>query len=191
MLCLVEATQSAWLEQALAHLDVVLIDHAHCEKKAAHNAMKLLYRYPEHKSLVRGMVPLAQEELQHLDWVNRKLDQRGLRWGHLGAPPYGQELGRQLRRREPEQLLDALLVSGLIEARSHERLELLARHVPDPDLQELYEKLAIAEDRHRELFWELALEYYPALEVESRFAELAQIESNLLRTLHPQPRIHS
>ena len=191
MFVLAEPTRPEWLAQAVANLDTVLIDHAHCEKKAAHNAMKLMYRYPERKDLVRALVPLAQEELQHLDWVNRKLDQRGLRWAHLSAPPYGQWLGEQVRRREPGQLLDSLLVSGLIEARSHERLALLAGAVADADLVELYVKLAVAEERHHHLFYELACCYFPEAEVQARLQELAQAESQVLRTLHPHPRVHS
>ncbi len=189
MLC--APTRVEWLTQALDNLDTILLDHAHCEKKAAHSALKLMYRYPERKDLVRALIPLAQEELQHFEWVNRRLDRRGVRWGHLSAPPYGQRLSQQVRRQEPGQLLDFLLISELIEARSHERLGLLACHVPDPDLQELYERLTLAEERHQALYRELALLYYPEAEVSAREQVLAQIESSILSRLHPEPRIHS
>ncbi|WP_287129923.1 tRNA-(ms[2]io[6]A)-hydroxylase [Candidatus Cyanaurora vandensis] len=184
-------TQTAWLTQALAHLDVLLLDHAHCEKKAARVALQLMHRYPAHRELVQDLIPLAQEELQHYDWVNRRLDQRGIRWGNLAAAPYGSRLQQLIRRQEPAQLLDSLLVCGLIEARSHERLGLLAAAVDDADLRELYQRLTQAEERHQRLYWTLALTYFPEVVVQTRWAELVPAEAEILRTLYPQPRMHS
>jgi len=87
--------------------------------------------------------------------------------------------------------LDFLLVCGLIEARSHERLGLLAAHVPDPELARFYRALMASEARHYGAYWVLATTYYERSLVEQRLEELATIESQLLATLHPEPRIHS
>jgi len=184
-------TTEAWLAQALNHMDVILLDHAQCEKKAAKVALNLIHRYPAHRELVKALVPLVQEELQHFDWVNRRLDERGIRWGHLHAPPYGSRLQQLVRRQEPGQLLDSLLVCGLIEARSHERLGLLAEHLADRELAEFYGRLTQAEERHVQLYWNLALVYFPEPVAQARRAEFLQWEADILAVLYPQPRIHS
>jgi tRNA-(ms[2]io[6]A)-hydroxylase len=188
---LAQPTQAAWLTQALTHLDLVLLDHAQCEKKAANAALKLMFRYPERRALVEALIPLAQEELQHYEWVNRKLDQRQVAWGQLPPPPYGQRLHEKIRRDEPFRLLDTLLISALIECRSHERLALLGAHVADESLRAFYGQLALAEERHHNLYVELALTYFPEVQVHERLTELAAWEGEILHTLYPQPRVHS
>jgi len=123
---LAAASSDAWLEQALADPDTLLLDHAHCERKAAGAALQLMFRYPSDGGLARVLSPLAREELEHFERVQALLERRGVPLRPLQAPAYGSELGGQVRRREPDRLLDSLLVAGLIEARSHERMALLA-----------------------------------------------------------------
>ena len=113
------ATQSAWIDQAIANLDVILLDHSHCERKAAGVALNFLFRYPAHELLVRKLTAIAQEELEHFEQVNQWLEKRGIPLGPLIPSPYGGKLKCQVRRDEPEHLLDSLLVAALIEARSH------------------------------------------------------------------------
>ena len=96
-----------------------------------------------------------------------------------------------MRGKEPERLLDSLLVSGLIEARSHERLGLLGQHCPEPELARFYRGLMASEARHYGIYWMLAVEYFERAEVDQRLVELARVESELLAILHPEPRIHS
>jgi tRNA 2-(methylsulfanyl)-N6-isopentenyladenosine37 hydroxylase len=186
-----QPTVPAWVEQALAHLDIILLDHSHCERKAAGVALNLMFRYPSNTKLVRMLTAIAQEELEHFDLVNQWLERRGIPLGPLAAPPYGAGLNAQIRRQEPERLLDSLLVSGLIEARSHERLGLLATHCPDPDLARFYQGLMASEARHYGIYWILATTYFEPSRVNQRLEELGAIESQLLATLHPQPRMHS
>lgn len=186
-----QPTSRAWVEQAIAHLDIVLLDHSHCERKAAGVALNLMFRYPAKTKLVRTLTAIAREELEHFDQVNQWLERRGIPLAPLPAPPYGAQLSAQVRRHEPERLLDALLVAGLIEARSHERLGLLAQHCPDPDLARFYRGLMVAEARHYGVYWGLATTDFATAQVTQRLEELAEIESDLLATLHPQPRIHS
>jgi tRNA-(ms[2]io[6]A)-hydroxylase len=186
-----QPTTSAWVEQALANLDTVLLDHSHCERKAAGVALNLMFRYPSHTQMVKALTAIAKEELEHFEQVNQILERRGVPLGPLSAPPYGAGLNQQIRRSEPERLLDFLLVCGLIEARSHERLGLLAAHVPDPELARFYRALMASEARHYGAYWVLATTYYERSLVEQRLEELAIVESQLLATLHPEPRIHS
>ena len=182
---------SAWLEQALAHPDTVLIDHAHCERKAAGAALQLMFRYPSDGELAAVLSPLAREELEHFELVQRLLIHRQIPLRPLAAPPYGTALARLVRRQEPQRLLDSLLVAGLIEARSHERMALLAAHSPDPELTALYGDLLASEARHFGLYWVLAERRFPRPQLIGRLEELAQDEAALLANLHPQPRMHS
>lgn len=181
----------AWVEQALANLDTILLDHSHCERKAAGVAVNLMFRYPSYTQLVRQLTAIAREELEHFELVNQHLERRGIPLGPLPSPPYGAGLNAQIRRNEPERLLDSLLVCGLIEARSHERLGLLASHCPDPELAQLYRGLMASEARHYGTYWILAHTYCDGSAVAQRLEELAIVESQLLATLHPEPRIHS
>lgn len=196
---LCQPTSAAWLEQALGNIDTILLDHSHCERKAAGTAINMMFRYPSNHKLVRQLTAIAQEELEHFEQVNQILEQRGVALAPLNAPPYGKSLMSQIRHQEPHRLLDSLLISGLIEARSHERLGLLGTHLPDPKLAAFYRSLMASEARHFGIYWLLADTYCVGGSspqenreiVQSRLAELAIFESNLLATLHPEPRIHS
>ena len=186
-----QPTQSAWLEQALGNLDVVLLDHSHCERKAAGVALNLMFRYPSCTRLVRQLTAIAREELEHFEQVNQWLERRQIPLAPLASPPYGARLKAQIRRQEPERLLDSLLVAALIEARSHERLGLLAQYCPDLELAKFYRGLMASEARHYGTYWLLAAEYCERQTLQQRLGELSQIESEVLANLHPQPRIHS
>ncbi|MBD2014198.1 tRNA-(ms[2]io[6]A)-hydroxylase [Microcoleus sp. FACHB-53] len=186
-----QPTRWEWVEQALTHLNIILLDHSHCERKAAGVALNLMFRYPSNTQLVRQLTAIAREELEHFELVNQWLERRGVPLAPLSAPPYGGGLTALVRRTEPERLLDSLLVSGLIEARSHERLGLLATHCPDRELAEFYRSLMASEARHYGVYWVLADTYFERDVVKARLEELAIQESELLATLHPEPRIHS
>ncbi|HEY9821801.1 MAG TPA: tRNA isopentenyl-2-thiomethyl-A-37 hydroxylase MiaE [Candidatus Sericytochromatia bacterium] len=186
-----QPTSWAWVEQAIAHLDIILLDHSHCERKAAGVALNLMFRYPSNTKLVRELTAIAREELEHFEQVNQWLERRGIPVGPLASPPYGAGLSGLIRKSEPDRLLDSLLVSGLIEARSHERLGLLATHCPEPELAEFYHSLMASEARHYGVYWVLADTYFDRDVVKERLEELAIQESKLLATLHPEPRIHS
>lgn len=175
----------------MTHLDTILLDHSHCERKAAGVALNLMFRYPSSTKLVRSLTAIAQEELEHFELVNQWLERRGIALAPLSAPPYGAGLSAQIRRREPDRMLDSLLVSGLIEARSHERLGLLAQHCPDRELAQFYRSLMASEARHYGIYWTLTATYFDRAIVDQRLAELAIVESELLATLYDQPRIHS
>ncbi len=186
-----QPTSSAWVEQAIAHVDIILLDHSHCERKAASAALNFMFRYPSNAKMVRELTKIAREELEHFELVNQWLERRNIPLANLQPPPYGAGLKAQVRPKEPERFLDSLLVTGLIEARSHERLGLLATHCPEPELAKFYHSLMASEARHYGTYWVLADTYFDREIVRQRLDELAVVESELLANLHPQPRIHS
>lgn len=185
------STQDAWIEQAINNLDTILLDHSHCERKAAGVALNLMFRYPSYTPLVRKLTAIAQEELEHFEQVNQWLEKKNIPLAALPSPPYGAKLTAEIRRHEPERLLDSLLVSALIEARSHERLGLLGTHCPDIELAKFYRSLMASEARHYGIYWVLADTYFDREIVQIRLDELSLVESQILENLHPQPRIHS
>jgi tRNA-(ms[2]io[6]A)-hydroxylase len=151
----------------------------------------MMFRYPSHAKMVRELTAIAREELEHFEFVNQWLERRNIKLAPLSAPPYGAGLKSQVRGQEPQRFLDSLLVTGLIEARSHERLGLLAANCPEPELAQFYRSLMASEARHFGTYWVLADTYFDRQTVMDRLDELAEVESQLLSTLHPEPRIHS
>lgn len=184
-------TKPAWIEQAIANLDTILLDHAQCERKAAGVALNLIFRYPSNAKMVRELTSIAREELEHFELVNQWLERRNIPMRPLAPPPYGAGLKAQIRPKEPDRFLDSLLISGLIEARSHERLGLLSQHCPEPELAEFYHSLMASEARHYGVYWILADTYFEREIFMQRLEELAIVESELLAQMHPEPRIHS
>ena len=184
-------TSQAWIEQAIANLDTVLLDHSHCERKAAGVALNLMFRYPSSAKLIKMLTAIAREELEHFEQVNQWLERRNIPLAPLNSPPYGAALNSQVRRNEPERMLDLLLVYCLIEARSHERLGLLSDYCPDQELAKFYRGLMASEARHYGVYWILATTYFEQEIVDKRLDELAIFESEILSNLHPEPRIHS
>ena len=191
---LAASTSSAWLQQAIAHPDLVLIDHAHCERKAAGAALQLMFRYPGDEALAGALSPIAREELEHFEQVVSLLGRRGLALRPLPAPAYGSALAAAVRREEPARMLDSFLVAGLIEARSHERMALLAAHSPDHELRDLYAELLASEARHFGAYWLLCEQRWPRPLVVERLQQLAEREWQALAAAPARPdqvRMHS
>ncbi len=188
---LLTASSLAWLNQAIANPIEVLIDHANCERKAAGVAVQLMFRYICDPGLAEVLSPLAREELEHFERVIVILRSRGRYLEPLAAPPYAALLAKNVRKDEPKRMLDSFLVSGLIEARSHERMALLALHSPDCELRNLYNDLLKSEARHSCIYWNLAKDRFEKKIILERLKELSNIEAKILSKLHPQPRIHS
>jgi tRNA-(ms[2]io[6]A)-hydroxylase len=182
-------TDPRWLPNALVHLDAVLIDHAHCEKKAAANALSLLQAYPEVPGLPAQMARLAREESGHLARVLQLLERRGLALGRDPGDPYAQALQALVRTPAAQRQLDRFLVAAIIEARSCERLALLAGALPDADLRRFYGELARSEDGHQKLFLRLAVRAHGNA-TRRRLEQLLEAEAELLRRLPLRAAIH-
>jgi tRNA-(ms[2]io[6]A)-hydroxylase len=180
-------TPPGWVRLAIERFDEVLVDHAHCEKKAAAHALSLLAAFPAVPGLPRAMARLAREEAGHLGSVLALMEKRGLALGRDTGDPYAQGLQAMVRQPAAERLLDRLLVSALIETRSEERLRLLAEHLPEPGLREFYGRLADAEKGHGELFLRLARRCDG---FQARLAGMLEAERRLIRDLPLRPAIH-
>lgn len=185
-----QPTDPRWIEVALADLDAVLCDHLHCERKAAQSALSMVRAYPDRAQLIETVARLAHEETSHVIQVTQLLARRGTAPRFDLGDDYVQKLRRHARKAEPGRLIDHLLIFALIEARSAERLALLASSIPDPDTASLYKSLATAEVRHRETFLELAFAAGPRQAVSERLTELAGFEAAIVTELPIRPRIH-
>src|SRR5262245_19247512 len=160
MLRLRSATGPEWTARVLADLDAFLLDHAACERKAAASAMTFVSHYPDRDGLVAIMVELAQEELEHFRLVYERIAERGLCPPPDAKDPYVNRLAALVRHGREPHFLDRLLVSAIIEARSCERLGLVAEALPAGPLRDLYVELTRAEARHHALFVRLARRYF-------------------------------
>jgi len=191
MFCLRVPTDPAWVALAMRDVDAVLRDHAHCEMKAASNALSLAARHPKNVALVRALAEIAREEIEHFQRVLAILEARGI---DLGAPPvdeYAAELRKaasSLPRDEVGAVIDRLLVAALIEARSCERFKLLVDALAeDParaELHAFYKELFAAEARHYRTFVDLAIATCSdEARVTARLAKLAEREGAIVAAL--------
>jgi tRNA-(ms[2]io[6]A)-hydroxylase len=183
----VAPTNDAWVRAACADLPTLLLDHAHCEKKAASTAVRFLFKYAEWPRLVQAMSKLAREELLHFERVLAELKARGLELRALQSSGYAAQLFEAAR---PNSTVDEMLVCALIEARSHERFERLAEAVPDARLRRFYADLGEAEARHGTLYVELA-EDAARGPVEDRLAELTAREAEIVARPNQPLRMHA
>lgn len=190
MLCLKVDSQPTWIERAISDVDGLLADHAHCEKKAAVNALSMLNRYPDRIRLVREMIALAQEEMEHFERVYSYIVGRGGALSRDPGDPYVQMLHREIRSNEPGRLLDSLLVAALVEARSCERFSILSTHIVDDELRSFYAELLASEAGHYRTFYHIACEYFDEEEVRARLDALAIREGEIIMNLQSLPTMH-
>ncbi len=203
MLHLASQTGPGWGSWALTHLDAILLDHAHCEKKAASTAINLIFRYTHHTALVEPLSRLAREELEHFELVLAHLRRRGVPFARLQPSPYAGRLMTVCRAEEPHRVIDTLLCCAMIEARSCERMqrvhEALAAQVDagapeaDAELAALYQGLLASEARHHRSYVDLAraLALVTEHELRERLALVAEHEASVIAEAPDQPRLHS
>ncbi len=185
-------TPKAWVDEAVARLPELLLDHANCELKAASTALGFIYRYPERTALCSRMSKLAREELRHFEQVRKIMEARSVPFEKLSASRYAGALRECVRSAEPDRLLDSLLVGAIIEARSCERFAVVAPHLPE-DLRDFYNGLLASEARHFENYIALAKSETGAADaaVDARLGELLQVEAELIDGDDAQFRFHS
>lgn len=193
MLNLASDTNQRWLEQVDQHLDEILIDHAHCEKKAAGCAMNLIFAYVDKEDLCRELSEIVNEELEHFLLVLDLLKQRGIPFRKLTPSVYGRQLNDLVRKFEPDRAVDRLLVACLIEARSCERFDMLRKHMEgrDNELADFYGSLFESEARHHTTYVRMAKLFQSEEKVKDRLKEMALLEADIIKEVYPLPRMHS
>ena len=182
-------TPKQWIDNALANQDLMLIDHAHCEKKAASTALSLMYRYVENTELLNKMSRLAREELRHFEQVLAIMTKRGVDYRHLTPARYAAGLRQQVRQDDPGRLVDVLIVGAIIEARSCERFAALAPFLDDR-LADFYTSLLKSEARHYQDYLKLA-EQAAGGPIDARVSEFLATEKELLEAPDTEFRFHS
>ena len=186
-------TPASWVAAALGDIETLLIDHANCEKKAASNAMSLMYRYVDKPTLLEKMAQLAREELLHFEQVVKLMQERGVLYKHLGPSRYASALREHIRTHEPARLVDIMIIGAFVEARSCERFASLTPHL-EGALQKYYLSLLRSEARHFEDYLALAKVYAVELrdeDLDARINFFAELETSLITTEDPLFRFHS
>ena len=190
-------TPKAWLDEALQNLEILMQDHANCEKKAARTAMNLMFRYSFFVDLQVKLAQLVREEMLHYEQVLEFMNKRGQQWIGLSAGRYAGGLRKEIRTYEPEALIDVLVIGAFVEARSCERFYALAPLVDD-ELGRYYRYLLKSESRHFEDYLALALDVAkteklknPQEDIQSRIEHIREVEKNLILSPDEMFRFHS
>ncbi|RSG20078.1 tRNA-(ms[2]io[6]A)-hydroxylase [Acinetobacter baumannii] len=190
-------TPKEWLDEAVNNLDILMQDHANCEKKAAGTAMNLMFRYSFFTDLQVKLAQLVREEMLHYEQVLEFMTKRGQEWKGLSAGRYAGGLRNEIRTYEPEALIDVLVIGAFVEARSCERFYALAPRVDD-ELGRYYRYLLKSESRHFEDYLALALDVAktakmkdPEEDIQQRIEHIREVEKNLILTPDDTFRFHS
>ena len=184
------STPSSWLEAAKQNIPTLLIDHANCEKKAASTALNLMYRYVDKPKLLLQMSKLAREELRHFEQVVNLINKRNLDYTQLSSSRYASELRKFVRTFEPARLLDTLIVSAIVEARSCERFASLAPLLED-DLSRFYSELLKSEERHFRVYLDLAKTISEDFPLKKRIEFFLEEDCRLIQSEDADFRFHS
>lgn len=192
MLGLKLPTDPYWVKIVERNIDEILTDHAYCEQKAATNAINLVIRYPECTDLVTAMVELAREELLHFEMVHERIKERGGVLGQERRDDYVWELNKFIRKGHSRNiaLVDNLLFAALVEARSCERFKVLSENIQDESLRQFYRELMVSEANHYTLFIGFARQYAAGIDVDARWKEFLEYESEVIQRYGKKETMH-
>lgn len=192
MLHLKLETDPRWVEIVEANIEEILIDHAWCEQKAATNAITIITHNSEYEDLVTELLKLAMEELEHFQQVHQIIKQRGYKLGPKRKDHYVNQLFKFMNRggNRTQSLVDRLLFSAMIEARSCERFKLLSQRINDSELSKFYYDLMVSEAGHYTVFITFARKYGKDIDVEKRWKELVEFEGKIIKSYGKSETIH-
>jgi len=185
-------TDPRWVNIVEKNIEEILTDHAFCEQKAASNAISIVVKHPEKSDLVTGVLEIAQEELTHFQQVHAKLLERGYVMGKERKDEYVNLLYTFQRGggSRSQQLVDRLLFSAMIEARSCERFKVLSENINDEDLRVFYRELMISEANHYTTFLGYAKQYANGEDVDKRWQEWLDYEGEIIAQFGKKETIH-
>ena len=194
MLHLKLETDPRWVTIVESNLEEILTDHAWCEQKAATNAITIITLNSEYEELVTELLKLAQEEIEHFQMVHDIIKERGYTLGRERKDHYVNQLFKFTKaggnKTRTEAMVDRLLFSAMIEARSCERFKLLSERISDKKLSKFYRELMISEAGHYTTFLGFARKYGKDLDVEKRWQELVAFEGEIIKSYGKQETIH-
>lgn len=192
MLHLKLETDPRWVTIVESNIEEILIDHAWCEQKAATNAITLITQNSEHEDLVTKLLELAKEELEHFQLVHNIIKERGYKLGPMRKDHYVNELFKFMNRggNKTQALVDRLLFSAMIEARSCERFKLLSQRINDKELSKFYYDLMVSEAGHYVTFITFARKYGKEINVEERWKQLVEFEGEIIKGYGKSETIH-
>jgi tRNA 2-(methylsulfanyl)-N6-isopentenyladenosine37 hydroxylase len=193
MLGLKLETDPHWVNIVERNISEILTDHAYCEQKAASNAISLVVNYPQYPAMVDAMLSLAKEELTHFEMVHEKIKERGFTLGYERKDHYVGELYKFMRKGYKKEivLIDRLLFSAMVEARSCERFRVLSENINDEDLRSFYRELMISEANHYTMFLGFAREYGNQVEdVNKRWKEWLDYEASIIKNYGNKETMH-
>lgn len=193
MLGLKLETDPNWVNIVEKNISEILTDHAWCEQKAATNSISIVIAYPYLTDLVDELLALSKEELSHFEMVHQKIKERGYTLGFERRDEYVNELYKFMRKGHKKEivLIDRLLFSAMIEARSCERFKILSHHINDDDLRKFYHELMISEANHYTTFLAFARKYGKDIEdVDARWQEWLDYEAQVVKSYGKHETIH-
>lgn len=187
------ATDPRWVDIAEKSLEEILVDHAFCEQKAASTCISLIVKFSDLEDIVNEVSPIVSEEWAHFRRVNKELQDRGFKLGKQRKDEYVIELMKFQQKGGDrfKVLVDRLLISAMIEARSCERFRLLSIYIQDEQLKNFYREFMISEAQHYKVFLRLAKKYMDPQKVMDRWAEMLNFEAEIMKKLTPRAdRMH-
>ncbi|HUH27573.1 tRNA-(ms[2]io[6]A)-hydroxylase [Gelidibacter sp.] len=192
MLHLKLETDPRWVAIAEDNIEAILTDHAWCEQKAATNAITIITLNPQYEDLVTDLLELAKEEMEHFQMVHELIKKRGYTLGRERKDCYVNKLYKFMNKggSQLQSMVDRLLFSAMIEARSCERFKMLSQHVEDPELSKFYYDLMVSEAGHYTLFITYARKYGKDIDVDKRWKELVDFEGELIKEYGKSESIH-
>lgn len=192
MLGLKLATDPRWVNIVESNIDEILTDHAWCEQKAASNALSLIVNNPNYPEMVSALIEIVKEEVEHFDQVHNLIKKRGQILGRERKDDYVNELYKFMKKdgSRTQSLVDRLLFSAMIEARSCERFRVLSENIKDVELATFYRDLMISEATHYTTFIGFAREYGKDIDVDKRWKEWLEFEASIMANYGKRETIH-
>ncbi len=192
MLGLKLATDPRWVNIVESNIDEILTDHAWCEQKAASNALSLIVNNPNYPEMVSALIEIVKEEVAHFEQVHNLIKKRGQVLGRERKDDYVNELYKFMKKDGSRQqsLIDRLLFSAMIEARSCERFKVLSENIKDEELAKFYRDLMISEANHYTIFISFARKYAEGIEIDKRWKEWLDYESSIMENYGKKETIH-
>ena len=192
MLGLKLATDPRWVNIVESNIDEILTDHAWCEQKAATNALSLIVNNPNYTKMVSALIEIAKEELEHFEQVHNLIKERGGVLGLERKDDYVNQLYKFMQKggSRKSSMVDRLLFSAMIEARSCERFKVLSENIKDKKLSEFYRDLMISEAGHYTTFIGFAREYGEGIDVDKRWKEWLDYEASIIANYGKKETVH-